>query len=126
MNNLIAKLTIYCLRSKRLSGKAKAKVTAALLDNVQSIPLQSVIYFDAQNTLHIGGKTLDYEQASLFVESAKALKENFARKVIHEQVSFEAVKMGLHQGLTPEMIQFAKAALWYNEQEEKLLAAIAE
>lgn len=121
---IIAKFVVFILRHKRLSGEAKAICTSALLDNFNFLPICDIITFDTQGTIQIKGRSLEPEQAKAFAESARLLRDSFAKKVIREQVAFEAVKMGIHQGLTPDMILFAKAALWYAQEEDKVLGKI--
>lgn len=126
LGKIIAKITVRALRSKRLEAEDRAKCLAALLDNLQAIPIRGVITFNQQGTIAINGRPLEPEQAKLFAESARAMLDSFARKIIREQVAFQAVEMGVHQGLTPEMIVFAKAALWVMQEEQKLLEQIIQ
>lgn len=121
---ITAKLAVFCLKHSRLSGEQKAFVTTALLDNLSAIPLRDIIRFDDYGVVLINGKKLEVEQALAFKESCKTMKDSFARKVIQEQVAYEAIKMGIHQGLTPDMIMFSKAALWYAQEENKLLSTV--
>lgn len=124
MGNFIAKLVVWALRSKRLTGEQKTLVTNALLDNIHAVPIRSIITFDQYGTLYIGGRKLEPEQAMAFVESARALRDNHARKILSDQIAFEALKIGLHQGINSDTIMFSKAALWNQEEEQKLLASI--
>jgi hypothetical protein len=124
LGRIIAKITVHALRSKRLSADDKTECVTALLDNLQAIPIRNMVTFNQQGTIEIGGRTLEPEQAKAFAESARAMLDSFARKIIREQVTFDAVQMGVHQGLTPEMIVFAKAALWVMQEEQKLLERI--
>ena len=123
--HLIAKLTVFALRSKRLSGNDKALVTTALLDNLQAINIKDIIKIDEQG-IRINGRQLETEQAIQLRESVIQLQNSYARKVIREQVAYEAIKMGIHNGLNPDMILFAKAALWYDQAENQLIQSISE
>lgn len=124
-SKIVSKLAVWALKSKRLSGEDKVRVTNALYDNLQAIPLRNIVTFNEEGTVMINGKILDLQQSMLFLDSARAMKESFARKMIHDQVLYEAVKMGIHNGLSPEMIIFAKAAIWFGQEENKLLNKIA-
>ncbi len=124
--NIVTKLTIWALKSKSLSGIQKTKVTNELLRNIGAIPLHDVITYDSQGSLIIQGRKIEFEQAEALMMNLEALKNNNARKLIKEQVAFEAIKLGLHQGETPEKILFAKAALWYAEQEQKLIDSLVQ
>ena len=94
---IIAKFVVFILRHKRLSGEAKAICTSALLDNFNFLPICDIITFDTQGTIQIRGRSLEPEQVKVFAESARLYKDSFAKRIIREQVAFEAVKMGVHQ-----------------------------
>lgn len=121
LNNLTTKLALYLLRKKNLSEPNKAKILSALLQNIGALPLRKTITFDNDGTIVINGKKLNPEQAIHFKESAMAYKDSFARQLIHEQLRFLAIEMGVHQGLSLERIRFSQAALWILEEEKKLL-----
>jgi len=125
-SNLVTTLTIWALKSKRLSGVQKTRVTNELLKNINAVPIHEIITYDQQGSLVIQGRKLEFEQAQALLMNMEALKNNNARKLIREQVAFEAIKLGLHQGETPEKILFAKAALWYAEQEQKLIDSLVQ
>lgn len=97
-----------------------------VLQNMSALPFRDTITFDAaRGAIFVNGKQLTPEQATLLRTSANAAQDSFALKLVHEQVRFKAVKMGVHEGLNPDMIMFAKAALWYAEEENKLLSTLA-
>lgn len=123
-NRLIVKIVTWALRNSRLSGENKIKITNVLLDNIQAVPFKNIISFSREGTILIRGKEMEPDQAIAFRGAAIALQDNIARKIIHDQVMFEAVKMGIHQGLNQDMIMFSKAAMWYGEEENRLLSSI--
>lgn len=122
LSRFLTKLTVYMLRNKKLTGEQKSLVLSELLKNMHTVPTRDIIKYDSVGTLLINGRPLDIEQAQVFLESCYALKNNPARKIINEQLTFEAIKLGIHSGLNSEMILFSKAILWQIEQENKLLA----
>lgn len=119
--SLITKLTIFALRSKRLSGEQKSMVTAALLDNLHAFPIADIVTFDKVGNLEIKGKKLDTEQKIAFKESGAALKNSFARRLIHDQIIFKALNIGIHNGINTDAIIFSKAALWILQEEKTLI-----
>lgn len=123
---MLSKLVIWLLKSNTLSGDDKVKVTNALLKNIGALPLRSTISFDNNQTLHINGKKLDMEHATIFVDSCRSLKESFARQVIREQVKFLAIEIGVHQALNSEQVMFSKAALWVIQEEDKIINSIVD
>ena len=95
------------------------------MDNLQAINIKDIIKIDEQG-IRINGRQLETEQAIQLRESVIQLQNSYARKVIREQVAYEAIKMGIHNGLNPDMILFAKAALWYDQAENQLIQSISE
>lgn len=98
-------------------------LTTALLDKLQALPISSVIYF-TPNGVTINGKELDNDQILNFKESCIALKDNFARKIINEQIKYLAINIGIHNALSLDTIFFAKSALWNLQQQDELLDKI--
>lgn len=121
---IVAKFAIYLLRHKNLSGESKALIMSALLDSVKALPIRKVISFRTDGTILIRGKILEKTDALNLLESAQMLSRNTFRKTLHEHIDFMAIEIGVHQGLTPEMIMFSKAAIWIHEQEREILSKI--
>ena len=114
---------IKALKKANLTLEDRTALTTVLLDKLQALPLQSTIIV-TPNGLIINGKELDVDQVINFRESCVALKENYARKVITEQVKYLAINIGVHNGLTNEQILFSKSALWNLQQIDNLLDQI--
>lgn len=123
-SKLVSKFAVFLIRSKKLSGEHKMRIMNALLVNVYALPIQDIVKLDQNGTLLVRGRQLTIEQAQSLIQSAAGLKDNFARKLIQEQVKFEAVKIGIHKALDNDALMFSKAALWYIEQEEAILSEI--
>lgn len=124
LNKLIVWLVIRALRSKRLTGDERVKITNELLKNIGALPLRKTITFDAQGTIHINGKKLDPEQGIAFREGCMALKDSYARAILREQLRYLAIEQGVHQAINNDQVMFAKAALWYMGEEDKLINTI--
>lgn len=125
-SKLVRKFIVFALRNIALSTQDKSACVAALLENMHALPLQNKMSFNEQGTLVISGSPVEYAVAAKLRESAKAMLDSYARKLVMEQVTFMAVNLGIHQGTSPEQILFAKAALWHGQEEEKLYRALAQ
>lgn len=119
-------ITIKLLRSKRITGEQKTVLMAALLDNIHAMPIKDIVLFNADRTMTINGRKLDIEQAISFSESTIGLKNSYARNIINSQLIYEALKLGTYSGMTPEQIQFSKAALWVIQEENRLIDMVAK
>lgn len=103
-----------------LSVEDRSALINVLLEKISVLPLHNTLVISQGNVI-VNGKELEKDQAINFIESCHALKDNWARKVIHEQKRYLAINIGVHQGLNSEQIMFSKAALWDLEQENLLL-----
>jgi hypothetical protein len=124
LSKLLSKVIVLALRSVRITGEDKARVTTVLLSNIGALPFRDVFAYDLDGSVYVNGKKLSQEQLIALKESCKALNDSFSRKLINEQIRFIAVNEGVHKGLNSDMILFAKAALWVMDQEETMISTL--
>lgn len=122
----ITSIVCFLLRNSKLSLENKTKLTSCLLDKLQAIPASDIIKTNEQGKLEVNGRELDLEGAKILREGAISLLDSQTRKFVKEQIMFEAVKIGVHFGDTPERVMFAKAAIWQLEQEEEFLKKLSQ
>jgi hypothetical protein len=123
---LLVSLAIWLLKHNKITGVQKSRLTSHLLENIHAYPIKDTIQLQFNKNVMINGRELAVEQTIALRESCKALNDNWSRKIIHEQLQFEAVKMGIHNGLNPDTLMFAKAILWTIQEEQKLIEKLAE
>ena len=121
---MIIKLVCWLLSLKKLNASQRTLLTNQILKSIDALPLHAIITTDG-GKLFIRGTQLDSEKAMVVRASADQALHNAALEFVHEQVLYEAVSLGIHHGMTPEQIQFAKAAIWYSQQEIKLLKTLS-
>lgn len=122
MNPIVQK-TIKQLSKATLSTEDRVALTNAIMDKLVILPIRKSFVISDDGII-INGKTLDQEQALNFRETCIALKDNYARKVMNEQIRYQAVHLGMNMAVSIDTLMFAKAALWIIEEEEKLLNQI--
>lgn len=125
LGRIVTRLVAGLLRGTRLSNENKQLLTGALLDQLRALPLHARISVDETGQVIVGGRALNLETAQRLRQSARAQKNNFARKFVGEQVTFMAVHMGVHENTSPEQGLFAKAALWVRQEEDRLYQLLA-
>lgn len=113
------------LKKADLSTEDRVALVTILLDKLGAFPIGEMVQVSL-NGISINGKELDGDQVLNFRESASLLKENFARKVINEQLKFKAMEMGIHKSTTIEQLLFAKAVIWFINEENILLQSLSE
>lgn len=99
----------------------RTALLTAILGKLNALPIGDIVATSSDGAVMINGKNLDREQIIGFKEGIAALKDNFARKVIHEQVRFKAIEMGIFKSVSTETLMFSKAALWCMNEIEILL-----
>ena len=123
---IATKLSVLLLKYSRISIEDRIILTASVLDKLQALPLRDIIKFNEEGILLVNGRTLTSEGKAMLREGAKTLLNNATRKMIHEQVAFAAISIGVHNGQTPEQLMFARSAIWYGQQEDILLRKLAQ
>lgn len=124
--HLGVKLALYLLNNKALTIEDSNRCMEVVLKDLGNLQINDIIKIDDQQQLVINGNPLTMEQVIQLRESAIAALNNRALNIIRDQVSYAAVTYGVHKALTPEQMFFARAALWYGQEEVKLLETLAQ
>lgn len=122
---MLARLVCWILERKNLSQKDREKITNQLLKSIDALPTRAIITIN-EGKLFIGGAPMEGEKTASLRESATAVLNNPALKIVHDQVLYQAISIGIHQAQTTEQVQFAKAAIWYGQQEIELLKTLSQ
>lgn len=122
---MIAKIIAFLLR-KNLSVSDRVVLVNAVINRLE-IPTRAIITVDDNRRIVVQGKPLSTEQTQSLQESAFALANNPALKLIRDQVRFQAVDLGYLQNVDSDKYRelFYKAALWYAQEETALIASLA-
>jgi hypothetical protein len=121
---MLINLVCWLLRHKKFNRADKDRVITLLLDKIDALPLHAIITSD-EGKLFIRGVAMEGEKAIRLREAAQAALHNPALEFVHEQVLYQAISHGVHLAQTTEQIQFSKAAIWYSQEEVKLLKLLA-
>lgn len=116
---------IEALKKKTLSVEERQLCTALLLDRLGALPLRAKIVVDETGKVFVNGRTLEAEHATRLKQAAVAMRNNAARNLVRETVTFMAITDGVHKNINPEMGLFAKAALWFLQEENALYDTLA-
>lgn len=126
MGRYAAKLAVWLLRHGRLGNEERQLLTATILDRLGALPIRAKVIVDGAGRISIGGNKMTFEAAKAAQSAAQALLKNFAYKVVREQVTYMAIQKGVHENVTPEHGLFAKAALWWMQEERELYLSLAQ
>lgn len=125
LKRIALKIIAFLLKSNDLSVEDRSLLTYLVLDNLHALPIRDIISFNEDGSVIVNGKTLVSEQITLLRESARAALNNTALKLIHDQVEFTAVTIGIHKSNKVENLLFGQSAIWYGQQEKNLLTVLA-
>lgn len=126
MGGFATKFVIFLLRNSRISIEQRQILTSALLNKLGALPLRAKITLDVGGTVHVDGRSLSLEVARKLKEGSAMQLNNTARRFVRETVMFLAIKKGVHENNSPEQGLFAKAALWYMQEEDDLYTRLAQ
>lgn len=124
MQNILVTFVLFLIRHAKITKENKNRIISLLLDKIHAIPVENVVSVRTDGSILVKGRVLGIEQMAVFKDSAMALKQSFARKLIHEQMTREAIIMGVYKGADTDMMVFAKAWLYAMQEEEKLIDRI--
>ena len=122
----VAKLATSALRRADLSIESRNLLTTAVLKELGALPLHDMITTNQEGNLLVNGRPLDLESARILRESARAALENQAFKFVREQVLFNSVVLGVHKAETDKQMYFARASIWWGQEEDKILRILAQ
>lgn len=125
MQKIAVQLTLWLLK-KQLSLENKSLLISAILDKLSALPIKSIIHLNDNGSLVINGKEIDYSERVLLKDSAKALRENRVFGLIQDQILHHALSFGLNHSVTIDQLYCSKMAVWWGQEENKLLKLIAE
>lgn len=126
LGRLAALFAVWLLKHVRLGMEEKQLLTACMLDRVRALPLHAKIMVDETGKCFVNGRPLNLDTATQLRTGAAALQKNFARKFVKEQIRWMAINIGVHENNTPEQGFFSKAALWVEQEENKLYDSLAQ
>lgn len=107
--------------------KTRHLLTRKLLDGLGALPLADIIYTDAETKeLVINGRIAEVEEIRRLRETARSALNNPALKLIREQVAYIASVMGSAKAVTIDDLQFTRAALWWGQEEDRILKTLAQ
>lgn len=125
MTSRLVRFVAWLLSRSRVSVRDRIVLTNAILDKLAVVQSGDILTVESSGRLAINGQQLEYEYARMLSESARAMLTSTARNVVRKQVEYVAVTHGIHKAETPEQMLFAKAAIWYGQEEDKIYRLLA-
>jgi len=124
--NIITYLVIWLMRNTKFSLENRVACTTALLDELNAIPSHDIVNVDHSGKIYVNGKAVDAGKVSQMQKQARDLLDHPLRQLVREEVSFRAVKLGVHKANDLEGVYFAKAAIYQAQQEDEIYERLAQ
>ncbi len=124
--NIITYFVIWLMRNTKFSIENRVACTTALLDKLNAIPSHDIVNIDQSGRVYFNGKAVDADKVSQLKEQARDLLDNPLRQLVREEVSFRAVKLGVHKADNLEGVFFSKAAIYQAQQEDEIYERLAQ
>lgn len=92
---------------------------------MSALPISDIITLNKDGSWTIQGRPADPEQIRVLRESARAELDNFAGKLVDQQVEYAAVVTGVHKAEDEKAMIFSRAAIWFSQNRRALLQLLA-
>lgn len=109
------------LDKKSLSQEGHLRLLGILTKTLNSFPLENVVLINNQGATCANGRELTMEELVKFRQSISALRENWAFQLLGDQILFEAIKIGIHEGHTIERLMFSKSVIYFLTKFKELI-----
>ena len=126
MFNKIALKLVSFLLNRDLSIQERNFLTNVILDNLDALPINGIIEANDAGEILINGSSLDIEKIKQVREAARIAADSPVLKLIREQVTYTAIVNGINKATTPENMNFYKAAVWFGQEEDKIINLLAQ
>lgn len=124
--NIVAKIVIWLMDNSNFSIEDRMLCTTALLNKLNAIPACDIVNVDDSGRIFVNGKPVDSDKITQIRQQAEDLLDNPLRQLVREEVSFRAVKIGVHKANDLKEIFFAKAAIFQAQQEDEIYERLAQ
>src|SRR5258708_3720202 len=109
------------LENNELSREEHLRLLGILNKSINSFPLEDVVQFTQDGATLVNGRKLNLEETVNFRQGISAIRDNWAFKLLADQVLFLAITHGIHYGDGVDKIMFSKTAIWFITQFRKFL-----
>ena len=120
------RLAVALLKRSTLPLEDRTLLIGMIIENIGAAPLSAMVTQNDVGALMIGGREITVDQAVKIREGARTLLDNVVERLVNEQVKYQAFTFGISSSTSLEHLYFAKAALWWGQEREKILQLLAQ
>lgn len=119
------RFALFLIKRAKLDVEKRNQLASVALDKLNATPFKDVFTFREDGSLLINGNEIDMETARKLRESARGALNSSALRLVHESVTYQAFVQAAIEAKTDEDLLFGKSAIWFGQQEIKLLKLLA-
>ena len=109
------------LEENALTPDEHLRLLGILNKQINAFPLENVVFINNQGSTCANGRELTLEETVKFRQSISALRDNWGFQLLADQILFEAIKIGIHEGHTTERMMFSKSVIYFLTKMKELI-----
>ncbi len=110
---MFTKLAIKYLERKDLSREEHLSLLGITNKKLNAFPIDNVIILTQDGAILANGHKLSMEEVIKFRQGISSLRDNWAFRLLGDQIFYEAIKWGIHTGDTTDKLMFSKSSIWF-------------
>lgn len=110
------------LENHELTQQEHLRLLGILTRNINAFPLENAVTITSQGALTANGREMTLEEVVKFRQGISALRDNWAFQLLGDQILFESIKWGVHNGDTTERLFFSKTAIYFITKFRELIS----
>jgi hypothetical protein len=116
-----AKKSLDYLENNQLTQEEHLRLLGILNKQINAFPLETVVFINNQGATCANGRELTLEETVKFRQGISALRDNWSFQLLADQILFEAIKIGIHEGHTTERLMFSKSVIYFLTKFKELI-----
>jgi hypothetical protein len=109
------------LATHELSREERIDLLNYFNRQINAFPVEDCVVIQPTGMILANGRKMTLEQRESFLQGAKALLGNSAFNLIADQVTYQAMKVGIHDATQMDHLYFSKTALYFIDLFKKYL-----
>lgn len=101
------------LENNELTQEEHLRLLGILSKRLNAFPLEHVITLAVDGGYLVNGQKLGMDEVVKFRQGISSLRDNWAFQLLGDQILYEAIKWGIHNGNSMDQMMFSKTAIWF-------------
>lgn len=110
---MLSKIALKVLKNASLSQEEHLELLNIVNKQLNSFPIGEVIQTTLDGATLANGQKLTIDEVVKFRQGVSALRDNWAFQLLGDQILFDAIKWGIHNGDSTDRMMFSKTAIYF-------------